>query len=149
MAKTIKKIEEITNIAGKRGFFFQTAEIYGGKAGFYSYGHLGKLLKNNFEDLWRRYFLSLNDNFYEIQSNNILPEKVFEASGHIENFNDPMTECDKCNFRFRADQFLEDKGIENPEILSISEMTGVIKKNKLKCPKCNGNLSDVRLFPEQ
>jgi glycyl-tRNA synthetase len=144
--KKFNKVEAITNIASKRGIFFQTAEIYGGKAGFYSYGHLGKLLKNNFENLWRGYFLSLNENFYEVQSNNILPEKVFQASGHIENFNDPLTECLKCHFRFRADQFLEDKGIENPEILSVSEMNGVIKKNKLKCPRCGGDLGDVRLF---
>ena len=86
------KVENITAIASKRGFFFQTADIYGGKAGFFTYGHLGKLIKNKFENLWRSYFLKLNDNFYEIQSNNILPSDVFIASGHIEHFNDPMTE---------------------------------------------------------
>lgn len=139
------KVENITAIASKRGFFFQTAEIYGGKAGFFTYGHLGKLLKNRFESLWRDYFLRLNDNFYEIQSNNILPADVFIASGHVENFNDPMTECNKCHFRFRADQFLEDKSLWE-EGLSVSEMTGVIQNNRLKCPKCGGELSDVRWF---
>ena len=139
------KVENITAIASKRGFFFQTADIYGGKAGFFTYGHLGKLIKNKFENLWRSYFLKLNDNFYEIQSNNILPSDVFIASGHIEHFNDPMTECKKCHFRFRADQFLEDKGIWE-EGLSISEMNGIIKNNKLKCPKCDSELSDVKWF---
>lgn len=138
------KAEEITSIALKRGFFFQTAEIYGGKAGFFTYGHLGKLMKNKFESLWRGYFLD-EDNFYEIQSNNILPEAVFKASGHIENFNDPLTECNSCKFRFRADQFLEDKGIK-AEGLSIEELTGIIRNNKLKCPKCKGELSEVRWF---
>ena len=91
--KTISKSDEITAIASKRGFFYQTAEIYGGKAGFFTYGHLGKLIKNNFEDSWRNYFLKLDDNFYEIQGNNILPEQVFQASGHLQNFNDPLVEC--------------------------------------------------------
>ena len=77
-----KRAAEITSIAEKRGFFFQTAEIYGGKAGFFTYGHLGKRIKNKFENLWRSFFLS-EDDFYEIQSNNILPREVFMASGHV------------------------------------------------------------------
>jgi glycyl-tRNA synthetase len=81
-----EKSDEIFSIASNRGFFFKTAEIYGGKKGFYTYGHLGKALKNKFEKLWKKYFLSLNDNFYEIQGSNILPKQVFEASGHLENF---------------------------------------------------------------
>ncbi len=143
--KTISKSDEITAIASKRGFFYQTAEIYGGKAGFFTYGHLGKLIKNNFEDSWRNYFLKLDDNFYEIQGNNILPEQVFQASGHLQNFNDPLVECKSCHFRFRADQFLEDCGIKT-EGLSVEELSGVIHNNKLKCPKCSGVLGDVRWF---
>ena len=78
------RIDALTSIANKRGFFWPTAEIYGGMAGLYTYGHLGKLLKTKFENLWRDYFLSLNDNFYEIESNTILPKQTFVASGHIE-----------------------------------------------------------------
>ncbi|MEK6917967.1 MAG: glycine--tRNA ligase [Nanoarchaeota archaeon] len=144
--KVGKKIDEINKIATSRGFFFQTAEIYGGNAGFYTYGHLGKLLKINWENLWRKHFLSLDDNFHEIQSNNILPEAVFKASGHLENFNDPMTECKKCRFRFRADQFLEDNGVGEAEKLSIEEMSNVIREKKLKCPKCGGELGEVKQF---
>jgi len=140
------KLNEINKIASTKGFFFQTANIYDGKAGFYTYGHLGKSLKNNWEDLWRKYFLLLNANFYEIQSNNILPEEVFKASGHLENFNDPMIECIKCHFRFRADQFLEDNGIENAEKLTIDELNKEIKNKNLKCPKCGGEISDVKQF---
>ena len=140
------KIDEITSIASKRGFFFQTANIYGGKAGFFTYGHLGKALKANWEEMWRKNIVALDENFYEIQSNNILPEAVFIASGHIENFNDPMTECRKCHFRFRADQFLEDNGIENAGELNIEEMTRRIKEKNLKCPKCGGELSEVKQF---
>ncbi|MEX2017173.1 MAG: glycine--tRNA ligase [Candidatus Pacearchaeota archaeon] len=144
--KVGKKIDEISSIAGKRGFFFQTANIYGGKAGFFTYGHLGKMLKANWERLWRKNILGLDDNFYEIQSNNILPEPVFKASGHIENFNDPLTECKKCHFRFRADQFLEDNGVENAGEMKIEEMTAKIAEKKLKCPKCGGELSEVKQF---
>lgn len=116
------KSQEILAIASKRGFFFPTAEMYGGRAGFYTYGHLGKLLKSNFEQLWREYFLN-EDNFYEIQSNNILPEKVFIASGHIEHFNDLMKECKKCHSRFKADE---------------------IEKNK--CLKCGNELGEGKAF---
>ena len=139
------RIDALTSIANKRGFFWPTAEIYGGMAGLYTYGHLGKLLKTKFENLWRDYFLSLNDNFYEIESNTILPKQTFVASGHIENFNDPLTECKDCHFRFRADQFLEDRGIKG-EGLKAEEMTKEIAKHKLKCPKCGGTLTDVKWF---
>ncbi len=140
-----EKTDEITRIAGRRGFFFQTAEIYGGKAGFFTYGHLGKKLKNKFEKLWRKHFLQ-DDDFFEIQSNNILPEPVFKASGHLENFNDPMTECKNCKFRFRADQFLEDKEVENAETMTVEEMSKEIKEKKLRCPKCGSKLSEVKQF---
>jgi glycyl-tRNA synthetase len=143
--REMKKVDEITSIASKRGIFFQTANIYGGKAGFFTYGHLGKVIKLNWENLWRKYFLGLDDNFYEIQSNNILPEQVFRASGHIENFNDPMTQCKKCHFRFRADHFLEDLGLYR-DGMSILEMNNYVGKNKLKCPHCGGELTEVKQF---
>lgn len=142
-----KKIDEITRIASSRGIFFQTANLYGGKAGFFTYGHLGKQLKMNWENLWRKNILGIGDNFYEIQSNNILPEPVFKASGHVDNFNDPMTECKKCHFRFRADQFLEEKGVENAGSLSIKEIDEEIKKRNLKCLKCGGSeFSETKQF---
>ncbi|MBI2671039.1 glycine--tRNA ligase [Candidatus Woesearchaeota archaeon] len=140
------KSELVMNLAMKRGFFFPTAEIYNAKAGFWTYGHLGTLMKRKFENLWRAYFLSLNNNYFEIEGNSILPEKVFRGSGHLKNFNDPMTECKKCHFRFRADQLIEDELNQNSSGLSEKEIDDVIKSNKLKCPKCKGELSQVRLF---
>lgn len=142
--EAIEKLDKITSIALKRGFFWPTAEIYGGKSGFYNYGHLGKAMKNKFEQLWRAHFLS--ENCYEIQGSSILPEQVFIASGHLENFNDPLVECKTCHFRFRADQFLEDNNI-NPENLSIEEMSKIITDKKLKCPKCGSwHLSSAKWF---
>jgi len=84
------KSEEILNIASKRGFFFPSGEIYGAKAGFWTYGHLGTVMKHKFENLWRNYFLRLNDNYFEIEDANILSEDVFKKSGHLKHFNDPL-----------------------------------------------------------
>lgn len=143
--EALEKLDKITAIALKRGFFWPTAEIYGGKAGFYSYGHLGKAMKNKFESLWKKHFLK-NDNYYEIESSAILPEPVFIASGHLQNFNDPFVECKTCHFRFRADQFLEDAGI-NTKNLSIEEMSKIITEKQLKCPKCKSwHLSSAKWF---
>ncbi|MBS3090743.1 glycine--tRNA ligase [Candidatus Pacearchaeota archaeon] len=138
------RADEISAIACKRGFFFPTADIYGGKSGFFTYGHLGKLMKIKWENLWRNFFLK-EENYYEIQGNNILPEKVFIASGHIENFNDPLAECKNCHFRFKADQLLEDSK-PYTDGMSLGEMNSLIGKKKLKCPKCNGGLSEVKWF---
>ncbi|MAG47048.1 glycine--tRNA ligase [archaeon] len=133
----ISKSEKITNIATKRGFFFPTAEIYNAISGFWTYGHLGTLMKRKFENLWRDYFLKLNDNFYEIEGSNILPQKVFKASGHLDHFNDPLTECRKCHFRFRADQLIEDELNINAEEYPLEKLDKILKKEKLSCPKCS------------
>ncbi|HOP09645.1 MAG TPA: glycine--tRNA ligase, partial [Candidatus Methanofastidiosa archaeon] len=90
------KVDEIMDIALRRGFIFPASEIYGGVSGFWEYGHLGTLLKRNWEDAWRRHFLGLDNNYYEITTTNIMPKSVFEGSGHLENFNDPLTSCQKC-----------------------------------------------------
>ncbi|MCL6500518.1 MAG: glycine--tRNA ligase [Candidatus Pacearchaeota archaeon] len=145
-SSAIEKLDKITNLAIKRGFFWPTAEIYGGKAGFYSYGHLGKSVKNKFESLWRSHFIKEGENFYEIESSAILPEPVFVASGHLEHFNDPLIECKTCHFRFRADQLLEDQGIKTAD-MTIEEMSKVIMDKRLKCPKCNSwHLSEAKWF---
>jgi len=141
------KAEKILNIATKRGFYFPSAEIYGGKAGLWTYGHLGTLMKRKFENIWRDYFLKLNSNYFEIEGNCILPKKVFEASGHLEHFKDPLVECKKCHFRFRADELIEDALNKNVEGHTEKEMDEIIKKNKLKCPKCGSSeLGDVKFF---
>lgn len=144
--KTFTKAEKIINIATKRGFFFPTAEIYKAKAGFWTYGHLGFLVKQKWENLWREFFLSLDDNYFEIDGNYILPRAVFEGSGHLENFKDPLTHCEKCNFRFRADELIEDELSINVEGLTTEAIDKLVKENNLKCPKCGGKLGKVRFF---
>ena len=100
---------ELATFCKKKGLIYSSSEIYGGMAGFYDYGHLGTKLKKNFENQWRKYFLNLGDNFHEIETANIMHENVFKASGHLENFIDPIVKCSKCDYSERADHFLEEK----------------------------------------
>jgi glycyl-tRNA synthetase len=137
---------DIIEIAKRRGFFWQSSMIHNGVAGFYDYAHLGSLLKRKWENEWRRFFLGLDDNFYEIQSSVIMPEDVFRASGHLKHFVDPIVKCAKCGNTERADHILEDKLKENFEGLSPQEMNGLIKKHNIKCPKCKGQLESTGVF---
>ena len=132
----VSKTEKIMSIAQNRGFFYPSGEIYSVKAGFWTYGHLGTLLKQKWEKLWRKNFLGLNSNYYEIDDVNILAKEVFESSGHLKNFNDPLVECTKCKFRFRADQYIEDETGKETEGLTTAQLDELIEKNKLKCPEC-------------
>jgi len=125
--------DKVVDIALRRGFFFPSAEIYRGIAGVWTYGHLGTLMKRKFETRWRDFFLQLDDNFYEIDGSYILPQKVFEASGHLKNFNDPLAECKSCHTRYRADALLEESLKGNASVLTIEEMDKLLKDKKIKC----------------
>ncbi len=144
---------ELITFAKKKGFFYPSSEIYGGLAGFYDYGHLGTKLKHNFENLWRCYFLGLDDNYQEIETANIMPEKVFEASGHLKNFIDPVVQCSKCAWQERADHFIFQQTKRKVEGLSAEELTALIKSEKMNCPQCKSALKPVTvlnmMFPIQ
>ncbi len=137
----------------KKGFIYPSSEIYGGVAGLYDYGHLGTLLKHNFEQAWRKFFLGLNDNFFEIETANIMHENVFRASGHLENFIDPIVKCSKCDFAERADHFIQRSIKSKVEGFSPEELTQLIRKNNIKCPQCKSELLPVTIlnmmFPVQ
>ncbi|HLC77436.1 MAG TPA: glycine--tRNA ligase, partial [archaeon] len=105
----MQKENKIEEIARRRGFFWTSSEIYGGLSGFYDYAHLGTLLKNRWENAWRKFFLGLDDNFFEIQPTEIMHEKVWQASGHVESFVDPVVKCKKCGHIERADKLLEEE----------------------------------------
>lgn len=137
---TIEKIEEL---AKRRGFFWQSSEIYGGFGGFYDYGHLGFLLKSKFENAWRKFFLSLNDMFYEISPAVIMPEQVFQASGHLKSFQDPLCKCKKCGNIERADHIIENALKESFEGKTPKELTELIRKHNIRCPKCGGEFGEV------
>ena len=135
--------EDIIEVAKRRGFFWQNSQMHGSIAGFYDYAHLGLLLKRKWENAWRAFFIGLDDDFYEIQSNCILPEGVFKASGHLASFVDPVARCAKCGNTERADQLLESVLGENFEGKTLDEMTAIIKEHKIRCPKCKGPLAEV------
>src|SRR3990172_12931416 len=132
-------IEIIEQLAKKRGFFYPSSEIYGGLGGFYDYGNIGTLMKRKLESLWRKFFLK-EGNFFEIEPANIMHEKVFEASGHLKNFVDPIAKCKKCGTIHRADHIIEDFLKEKFEGVSSEELKNLIERHKIKCPKCRGSL---------
>jgi len=112
-------------------------EIYGGLAGFYTYGPLGKLLKNKVENSVRKVFNS-ND-FREIEGPTILPDIVWKASGHLDTFKDRIIKCKNCNSIFRADKLIEETQDISAESLSNNQLLELIKKHNIKCPTCKSN----------
>ena len=139
-------IEDIERLAKRRGIFYLSSEIYGGLAGLFDYGSTGTLIKRNMENLWRKFFLHLGENFFEIDASNIMPEKVFVASGHLENFVDPVAKCKKCGTAHRADHIAEGVLKESFEGMTPIELTELIKQHKIRCTKCKGELGDVKVF---
>src|SRR6266478_2893372 len=97
------RLEEIVALCKRRGFIFPASEIYGGFANTYDYGHYGVLLKNNVKNEWWRSMLQERDDIVALDSAIILHPKVWEASGHLAGFSDPLVDCRTCKLRFRAD----------------------------------------------
>jgi glycyl-tRNA synthetase len=146
--RSADKFTIINELARRRGFFWQSYEIYGGISGFATYGHLGARLKQNIERKLRELYV-YKLGIMEIESPIITPEKVFEASGHIENFNEPMVECLKCKKRFRADHLIaECTQISQTEAekLSLTELKDIIEKQKISCPECGGTFGEPKHF---
>jgi glycyl-tRNA synthetase len=142
----MEKVEKIIQIAKKRGFVFPSSEIYGGLSGTYDFGPIGFLLKKKIIDFWREFFIKSEDNIFEIESSLIMPEKVFEASGHLKGFIDPITKCKKCKNVFRADHLIEDSTKMFVEGMSPEELAKIIREKNIRCPKCGGELDDVKVF---
>ena len=141
------KFDKITELAIRRGFFFPAAEIYpDAPGGFWDYGPLGSTLKRRIIDVWREMIVK-RDGMLEIDGAQILPESVFEASGHLRSFADPLTECMRCKKIFRADRLIQDKtGRLVPEALSALELDNLIQAHSVTCPECGGVLANVKKF---
>jgi len=121
-------MDKITSLAKRRGFVFQSSEVYGGQNGAWDYGPLGIELKNRIQAMWWKEMTRLHDNIVGLDAAILMHPKTWEASGHVENFTDPLVDCKKCKSRFRADQIPEEKLAEK------------------KCPDCGGELTDTRKF---
>jgi glycyl-tRNA synthetase len=146
--KTPDKFTIINELARRRGFFWQSYEIYGGVSGFVTYGFLGAKLKQNIEKKVRQLFIN-KLGILEIESPVITPSKVFEASGHVGHFKEPMVECLECKRRFRADHLLQEfaKITElEAEKLSLKEVKEAIEKNGIRCPECGGTFGEPKYF---
>ena len=98
------KLEDIVSLCKRRGFIYQGSEIYGGLAGTWDYGPLGVALKKNIMDLWWKTFVEDRDDMYGVDAAILMNQKVWQASGHVDTFTDPLVECSNCKSRFRADK---------------------------------------------
>ena len=127
-------IEKLVSLCKRRGFVFQSSEIYGGFSAIYDYGPLGVELKNNISKLWWKEMTQLNQNIVGIDSGILMHPKIWEASGHVGAFNDPLVDCKQCNSRYRADEF--------------SQQFSAINWSETKCPNCGtiGSLTEPRQF---
>ncbi|MCL1813884.1 MAG: glycine--tRNA ligase [Treponema sp.] len=121
-------MEKITSLAKRRGFVFQSSEIYGGQNGAWDYGPMGIELKNRIAANWWKAMTQLHDEIVGLDAAILMHPRTWEASGHVENFTDPLVDCKKCKTRFRADM-IPDENLANKT-----------------CPECGGELTDTRKF---
>ena len=121
-------MEKIVSLCKRRGFVYPNSEIYGGVSGIYDFGPLGVELRNNIRRYWWWSMVQTNDNVVGIEGNIITHPRVWEASGHVENFVDRLVECKNCKRRWRVDHLPEENLEQN------------------KCPACGGELTEPRTF---
>ena len=140
-------MDKITALAKRRGFVFPGSDIYGGLANTWDYGPLGVELKNNIKQLWWRMFVQRRRDMVGLDGAILMNPRVWEASGHVGNFNDPLVDCRTCKSRFRADHLIEDKLGLHVDGKSPEELTAILREANLACPVCgNRTLTEARQF---
>ena len=141
-------MEKLVSFCKQYGFIFQGSEIYGGLANTWDYGPLGSRLKNNIKDAWRKKFIQERKNAYELDADILMHPKVWEASGHVGSFSDPLIDCKECKTRHRADNLIGDFDPNaHPDSMTDDEMVEYIKEHKVPCPKCGAsNFTGIREF---
>lgn len=141
-------MEELVAYCNQYGFIFQGSEIYGGLANTWDYGPLGTRLKNNVKDAWRYYFIQRRDNSFEIDADILMNPTVWEASGHLSGFTDPLLDCKECKTRHRADNLIEAyDNSASADGMTQEEMMEYIKEHNAPCPVCGkSNFTDIRQF---
>jgi glycyl-tRNA synthetase len=145
----IDKYELLSDLAKRRGYFWPSFEIYGGVSGYLDLGSLGTRLKRRIEEEWLNLFV-YQHNFAAISTPIITPEKVFIASGHVENFKDLMVSCNNCHRHFRADQVIADAMPGRTDIateaMTAAEINSFVAENQIRCPECGGTLTNAEYF---
>ncbi len=141
MEKNLEREKEFISFLNEAGLVWgPSPEIYGGLAGFYEYGPLGKLLKNKVENSIRKVFTS--NELRELECPTILPDEVWKASGHLETFKDRVIKCSKCKAIFRADKVIEEKFDVAADAFSNEKILEFISEKDIKCPSCEGALEN-------
>jgi len=139
-------IDEMATFCKKKGFIFLNSEIYGGLKGFFDYGPLGSDMKKNLKDSWWKFHVQDREDVVGIDGSIITHPKVWEASGHVANFEDLMLECTKCGDKVRADTFIEDNLKIPADGMKADEINKIVKENKLACEKCKSEFKEVKEF---
>jgi len=141
------KYDDVMKLALERGFYFPCCEVYAdAQAGFWEYGPAGVSLNNKFLELWRRELVR-RDKMIEIDGSQIMSKSVFEASGHLASFADPIVRCTKCKSTYRADKIIVDATkTVIPESAGLDEFDKVISEKNVKCPKCKGDFESSKKF---
>ena len=142
-----KTMEKIVALAKARGFVYPGSEIYGGLANSWDYGPLGVSLKNNIKSAWWKKFVVENKNIVGLDSAIILNPKIWEASGHVATFNDPLIDCKYCHSRFRADKLVEEHDADvKASVMTNEELEQYIGEH-IDCPNCgHRNFTNIRQF---
>ncbi|MBI2663760.1 glycine--tRNA ligase [Candidatus Woesearchaeota archaeon] len=139
-------IEELAAFCKRKGFVYPNSEIYGGMSGFFDYGPLGVELKNKIKAEWWKAHVSRRQDVAGMDGSIIANPKIWEASGHVENFTDLMLSCLKCGHKERADHMVEDKLKIQTEGLSADDLNRLIKKHKIKCSRCGSDVKAPQQF---
>ena len=137
-------MEDIISLCKRRGFIYQGSDVYGGLSGTWDYGPLGVALKRNIMQLWWQHFVDGRDDMYGVDAAIIMNPKVWQASGHVDTFVDPLCEDTVNHRRYRTDHILKDNGVD-PEGMTMQQMDEAIKKHGIKSPDGNP-LSKSRTF---
>ncbi|MDD2505557.1 MAG: glycine--tRNA ligase [Bacilli bacterium] len=141
-------MEKLVAYSKQYGFIYQGSEIYGGLANTWDYGPLGSRLKNNLKDAWRKRFIQERMDSYEVDPSILMHPKVWEASGHVSSFSDPLIDCKSCKMRHRVDKLIDDfdPSVTADKMTQV-EMKEYIDENNVPCPKCGKNeYTDIREF---
>lgn len=149
-SKNSLNIEKLSAFAKRRGFIFQSSEIYGGFSAVYDYAHYGALLRNNIRESWIKEMIH-RDDVKLLDSAIFMHPTTWKASGHVDAFADPEIDCKSCKNRFKADHLLEPLGYSDVDRMDIADINKIVdqlkNEEKLKCPVCgNKDFSDVKKF---
>ena len=143
------KMEKIVSLCKRRGFVFPSSEIYGGFSAIYDYGPYGTELANSIKREWWKAMVQVRENIVGLDSSIFMSPRIWEASGHVSGFSDPLSECKNCHSRLRVDHLLEAAGIFADEKMSEEEINKIFTDNidKVKCPSCGkSEFSEAKKF---